>query len=202
MIEVEKKFRVTPAELKQLLDGAEFVCEKENIDIFFDLPDYSLSKKWSWLRDRNGRMELKVATHMPIDGELCETFTEYETEEEIRAALSLPTSQLSLRDQITSLGYQPFAALCTERTTYKNGKFIIDVDHTTAPDFEYDVVEIEQMVVREDHIPQATEEIITFAQKHGLTIGHVKGKLLEFIEQKNPAQFQVLIETGYHRPMV
>lgn len=200
MIEVEKKFHATEQQLTLLLEGAEQLYEKENIDIFFDLPDYTLTKKWMWLRERNGRMELKSATHPPLDGKLCETFNEFETDEEIREQLELPTVSESLLDQLLRLGYSPFAALHTHRKAFRNDKFVIDVDHTTGPEFEYDVVEIEQMVESEDEVKRASDEIDAFAESKGLATTHVNGKLLEFIERMNPEQFQILIETGYRKP--
>ncbi|OGH67677.1 MAG: hypothetical protein A3C15_02625 [Candidatus Magasanikbacteria bacterium RIFCSPHIGHO2_02_FULL_50_9b] len=197
MIEVEKKFRPSPDELARLLTGAELISRKENNDVFFDTLDFQLSKKWSWLRDRNGSMELKVAVHMPQDGALCQSFTEYEDDALIRAQIGLPASDVPLRNQLIAAGYQPFAELHTERTQYRDGIFHIDVDHTTAHNFVYDVVEIEIMVDENGDIHAAERDIMAFAESRGLKTGHVNGKVLEYIEQKNPAQFQVLVETGY-----
>lgn len=199
MIEVEKKFRATAEQRERLVANATFLFEKENVDIFFDLPDYALSKKWSWLRERNGRMELKVAAHMPENGELCEFFHEYETDEEIREQLALPTSTAPLLDEIISLGYHPFAALHTKRKTYRENSFIIDIDHTTGPDFEYDIVEIELLVEKPEDMERASAEIAAFALAKGLSTDRVNGKLLEFIEKKNSEQFQILVDTGFRK---
>lgn len=199
MIEVEKKFRATPTQIERLLTNAEFVDKKENIDVFFDTADFKLSKKWSWLRDRNGSMELKVAAHPPIDGALCEYFSEYETDNEIREYIELPASKNSLFDDMVAAGYAPFASLRTHRATYRDGEFTIDVDHTTASDFEYDIVEIELMVEKPEDMELAGAKIAAYAESKGLSTRSVNGKLLEYIERKNPEQFQVLLDTGYKK---
>lgn len=199
MIEVEKKFRATPEQIAHLVADATFLLEKENVDIFFDRSDYTLTKKWSWLRERNGRMELKVAAHMPKDGQLCEFFHEYESDEEIREQLSLAPSTEPLLEELMGLGYHPFAALHTQRRKYREEKFIIDIDHTTGPEFTYDIVEIELLVEKPEDMDAAAKQIVAFAEAKGLPTDQVNGKLLQFIEQKNPEQFQVLLGTGYHK---
>ena len=60
MIEVEKKFILTTEQEKSLIEGADFLGEKKFTDIYYDDEDFSLTKKDLWLRNREGRFELKI----------------------------------------------------------------------------------------------------------------------------------------------
>ena len=61
MIEVEKKFQITNAQRDRLLEGAEFVYKKDIRDTYFDR-GVELCTKDLWLRERDGRFELKYLT--------------------------------------------------------------------------------------------------------------------------------------------
>ena len=60
MIEIEKKFILTPEQEQALIKGADFIEEKEFTDIYYDDKILSLTTKDIWLRERAGKFELKV----------------------------------------------------------------------------------------------------------------------------------------------
>ena len=66
MIEVEKKFQITNAQRDRLLEGAEFVYKKDIRDTYFDR-GVELCTKDLWLRERDGRFELKYPAPRGMD---------------------------------------------------------------------------------------------------------------------------------------
>ncbi len=63
MVEIEKKFRLTQEQERQLLEGATSMGVKKNTDIYFDTEDFVLTRQDHWLRERNGRFEVKKRGH-------------------------------------------------------------------------------------------------------------------------------------------
>ena len=60
MIEVEKKFSVTPDIKMRLTQGAELLGEREMNDVYYDTSSYTLTLEGKYLRCRNGAWELKI----------------------------------------------------------------------------------------------------------------------------------------------
>ena len=79
MIEVEKKFQPTKEQLAKMLADSEFIKEKDLHDVYYDYPDYKMFKAFVYLRNRNGRFELKIG-----DDEIEGVSKEIEDEEEIK----------------------------------------------------------------------------------------------------------------------
>ena len=61
MIEVEKKFLINEDEIKEIVKDSDFVEEKKLVDVYYDTQDFTLTTKDWWLRNRNGKFELKVS---------------------------------------------------------------------------------------------------------------------------------------------
>jgi predicted adenylyl cyclase CyaB len=193
MIEIEKKFRLREGEEARLIQGAEFVKEKTIRDVYFDAPGWPLSTKDWWLRERDGRMELKVRV-----GELghhehtVEQYEEIEEELLIAQKLGLPTDD-PLRTVMNTQGYTPFATIVTHRRTYHRGEFTIDFDTT---DDGYAMVEIEKMAEDEAGAGAAEKAIFAFAQSLGLDTGVYRGKVLEAIYRQHPDQYRAMQAAG------
>ena len=187
MIEVEKKFVFDKDSLDKLIDEAEFISQKSFTDVYFDMADYALTKADTWLRCRDGRFELKVALQSHATRSI-DQYEELETEETIKKKLGI-TTEKPLSQDLPSLGYEPFASIVTTRTKYKKNGFIIDID---AMDYGYDLVEIELMVDAKEEIESATKKIMSFASSRGLEIGKVRGKVIEYLNRKNPEHFRAL----------
>ena len=195
MIEVEKKFRLNPEQEAKLIEGAVSLGEITNVDVYYDKNDYSLTKKSHWLRNRNGRFELKKRLHdlSPRNGA-----TIYdEIEDEKRIASFLEINYLGdLNTDLKTAGYQPIANYKVQRRSYKNGKFHIDLDSC---DFNYSIAEIELLVDDESQKQKALDDIINFADLLGIDPTPVRGKLVEYLHRFSPDHFKALVDAGVVR---
>lgn len=192
MIEVEKKYRLTPEQEKHLLEGATLLGNKTNEDAYFDTDDFSLTRKDHWLRTRSSRWELKRRLH-ELGHKLGGTaYDEIEDEPGIRAFLQL-SEKGSLADDLTAAGYKPFARIMTERQSYEKEGFHIDLDIC---DFGYELADIELMREHEDQRQDALKRIEDFADRMGLDQTPVRGKIIEYLYRFFPEHYEVLVDAG------
>lgn len=190
-IEVEKKFALSEEQEKKLLDGAEFLGEKKFTDVYYDDARHSLTTKDIWLRDREGRFELKAPMNTAIEERVADRYKELETDREIAAYLKLP-EQKALADALREAGYDPFATIVTVRKKYKKDGYNIDLD---TADFGYGIAEIEHMTGDDASIQEVTKKLVEYAAAHGLSEGDViYGKVVEYLKRTAPAHFQALID--------
>lgn len=195
MIEVEKQFVVDAAARERLIAEAEFVGEVKNHDTYYDTADFSLTTKDTWLRNRNGRFELKVGVNNGAQAQRegkALRYDELETEEAIRQHLGLHPRGSFIED-IQTAGYAPYGSWTVTRTKYKKGDFIIDFDSV---DFGYEVVEIELMVPEDADLAAASARIVAFAQDHKLKIEPVRGKNSTYLLRNNKGHFDALVAAG------
>jgi adenylate cyclase class IV len=190
MIEVEKKFILTPEQEKALIDEAEFLGEKQFTDTYYDDSVFSLTTKDIWLRERDGKYELKLPMNESLENRISDQYRELDVEDDILAHFG--ARGINIKDFLTQKGYLPFCTITTMRRKYKKEGFGIDLD---AMDFGYIVSEIEYMTDDEANIKEATQSIIKFAQQFRInTNAIVRGKVAELLRMKNPAHFQALID--------
>lgn len=190
MIEVEKKFSLTPEQEKTLIYGAEFLGEKVNIDLGYDDEDFSLTTKDIWLRKRNGKFELKIPMNAVLESRVSDQYEEIEGENAILKYFG--SRSTSLEDFLVEKKYQPLFTIVTTRRMYKKGGFNVDLDQM---DFGYNVAEIERMVEKKEDISKATDEIIQFAKDHGInTTQNIYGKAIEYFRRNSPKHFQALVK--------
>jgi predicted adenylyl cyclase CyaB len=165
------------------------------IDSYYDVPERTLSLTDCWLRERNGKFELKVASY---EGEwkdqVVNQYRELETDADIAAHLKLKIVG-SLRETLKQAGYAPFATIKTTRREYQKEGFKIDMD---VMDFGYTISEIELMVEDESKMQEAVDKITAFAKSQGLTIKPVQGKLLEYLRLNDRPFFEKLVAAGAH----
>ena len=198
MIEVEKKFRLNEVERECLLEGAVFESERSFTDVYYDTPDYTLTRKDTWLRFRDGRCELKVPRRMDdYSKNAIDQYEELLTEQEIRQHLRLPI-HTTFREDLEYSGYHPIGTITTHRKAYRKEGFVIDIDCT---DTGYSIGEIELLVEDEVGMEEATQKIIEFAKRHTLAMIPVRGKVMEYIRVNNPQHFQILIDAGVFSPL-
>ena len=192
MIEVEKKFQITNAQRDRLLEGAEFVYKKDIRDTDFDR-GVELCTKDLWLRERDGRFELKYPLHTKGHGSRkADQYREYETDAEIIGALTLTGEMLSAEGLATQ-GFSPIVSYVTTRTSYEKEGFTIVIDHV---DFGYTVCEIERMTEEGGDIDALAEEISAFAQAQGLSTDPVLGKALVYFKRFDRPRLQARVEAG------
>lgn len=191
MIEIEKKFILTKDQKDNLIDEAEFLGEKKFTDIYYDNADFTLTKSDIWLRERDGKFELKIPMNESIKNRVSDQYRELDNERDILQYFRSGINK-SLADFLNQSRYEPFCFITTTRKKYKKNNFSIDLD---SMDFGYQIAEIEYMTDDESKIQESTESIITFAKKHYInTDAVVRGKVVEYIRLNNPRHFQILIE--------
>ncbi len=194
MIEIEKKFIYNEENIKNLIKSASFLGEKVFTDIYYDTSDFSLTTKDIWLRERNGKWELKVSLS-DAQSRLADHYREVENEKEIKEFLKISANQ-NLREGLKENNYFPFCACKTVRKKYKSEPFIIDIDAVEFPEFSYGLVEIEMMVNNEAEMESATKKIMEFAAKHKLQTGQVRGKIVEYLKRIKPEHYLALVNAG------
>ncbi len=196
MFEVEQNFNLSPDQKERLLDRAEFRHEKTILDIYFDTAAHALSCKDMWLRDRDGRFELKVPADMH-GASVIDQYEEIENEEEIRRAIELPDAG-DMRDDLAKNGYQPFCACATVRKTYVKDGFTIVLDEVGYRDsaWTYKTCEIELLVETRERMSDASRRIAEFARLHGLKSEYLLGKVVAYLQREKPEHYGALVDAG------
>ena len=194
MIEVEKKFILTNDDKARLIEGTTFIKEYVFEDSYYDNELFSLSSKDVWLRNRNGKFELKVPLHKSLERS-ADQYNEIEDENKIKKFLKLHLNE-SVEMSIKNAGYFPFCTYKTTRKKYKKDMFVIDIDYVEFDSFTYDIGEIELMVNNENEMKDAIEKILDFAKSYNLTIAPVRGKVIEYLKRVKPQHYQALITSG------
>lgn len=194
MIEVEVKFHFDDATQEKVLDGAEQIFDKTIHDIYYDDQNLSLATKDNWLRNRNGKFELKTSadSEFNLNKRAFELYDEVDDEPDIRKFLQLGEEK-DLAKVLAKKGYKKFVEFTTRRRKYKKEGFIIDIDEA---DFDFKVAEIELMVESESEVSAAREKIAEFAKKFGLTAKPVHGKVLEYLKRHQPKNYDILKKAG------
>lgn len=193
MIEVEKKFLIDQTTLKKITKEAKFISQKKLVDIYYDTSDFKLTTKDWWLRNRNGKFELKVSvlgSKSSID-----QYHEIDEEKKICQHLKI-TFKNSLSETLKQNNINPFVKIISKRKKYKKDNFIMDFDIT---DFGYSICEVEIMVENESQIKQALEKIEKFRTKNDLSSEPVRGKLVEYIYRYSSQHYQALQAAGVIR---
>lgn len=195
MIEIEQKFLVTKNQLDQLLGQIEFIQEKVFTDIYYDTPDYSLTKDDIWLRQRDGVWELKV----PLDGlekdYITDHYEEIDDERKIGEFLQIDSIN-NLSQDLAVYNYRPFCELTTTRRKYKQGDFNIDVDVVKGDNFNYAILELELLIEVLADAQIAKTKILTWAKAQGLAVKSVYGKVIAYLQQERLQHFQALVDSG------
>ena len=195
MIEVERKFRLTPKVEEKIIEEAKFVEVRKIHDIYWDTSSWKLTLECFWLRFRDGRFELKVPMHE--DGlKLGEHFSELEDDSSIAKELGLPTD-ITLKVALETHGYSPFIEIFTTRTAYSLGEFTFDFDEgRNEHGDEYALLEIERMVEKESEMKGAIDDIEKIANTFGVPDEHIYGKIGHFLKLRSPEHFAALIASG------
>jgi len=182
MIEVEKKFQPTKEQLEKLLQGAEFLGEKVNHDIYYDYDDLRLFHDNIKLRNRNGNFELKIDKKVGNnDSDIISH--EIEDEEEIKTYLhiNIPLEQYIQNNMII------FSDYINNRKKYKKGEFTIDVDNM---DFGYELCEVELLVDSEEKAKEASDSILSFVKQFGIEIQKIPSKRETYLLLKKPELYE------------
>ncbi len=177
MIEVEKKFQPTEEQLKSMLEGAEFLGEVINHDIYYDYPDFRMymSPENTCLRNRNGIFELKMHTGKGVA-------KEFDTVEGIQKYLRVDNLESFISENLV-----PIIEFKTKRLKYTKEGFNIDVDETDFGNgIKYPMCELELIVKDENEVEKALESIKNFAQKYSFEIRKIFSKHREYLRVVKP----------------
>ncbi|MDP3794562.1 MAG: CYTH domain-containing protein [bacterium] len=199
MIEVEKKFLLRDDDIARLTRDARFVREEVLCDVYYDTPDFRVTRADMWLRERNARWELKVSLNKDPN-RLGDNFRELETEDEIRGVLGL-SQEGTFREDLERRGYGTFCTCITTRRKYKKGDFTIDLDSAEFDGLSYRIAEIELMVETPDEMEAAFDRIRRLALTEGLAVEHVQGKIAAYLKHKKPGHYEALVSAGVFREM-
>ncbi|MFH0890436.1 MAG: CYTH domain-containing protein [Candidatus Liptonbacteria bacterium] len=193
MIEVEKNYNLKPGDKERLTADAEFLYAKAIRDIYYDSPDWKLTRRDHWLRERNGRFELKVPlNNKPISERETDQYRELETDAEIARELELdPTGRIS--EEISEKGYVPFVTIVTQRESYRKGDFHLDFDEM---DFGFSTFEAELLVEKEEDMRGAEKRINEFARQYGVSGTTGRGKVIECLFRHAPEHYRALVSAG------
>jgi adenylate cyclase class IV len=101
-----------------------------------------------------------------------------------------------LKDALVKNGYKQFCICTTTRMKYQRDRFIIDLDLVDCGDFTYTLGEVERLVNDQSKVNQAVSDILDFARQNQLVVGQVRGKVIEYLKQKRPRHYQVLLNKG------
>jgi thiamine-triphosphatase len=200
MIEVEKKFILNNIDQARLIVGAVFLSEKTFTEVYYDTEDYKLTRIGRWLRRRDEKFELKSSLTIG-QIEKADQYEEIEDEAKIIASLGLDP-KISLAENIKQADYVIFYEGTTTRTKYKLGEFIIDLDYVVYKNDDnatYRIAEIELLIPSKDGVDEAAEKILNLAKDLNLTIGPVRGKVIEYLRLFKPDHFQILLDAGVIR---
>lgn len=196
MIEVELKFKTESNQIAKLTKSLELINKRQFTDTYYDSNGFRLTKQDLWLRQRDNKFELKVPMQKLAAGaRKSDQYDELTNEEKIRRKISLPKNG-DLRADLKTAGYLPFCTLRTTRTKYRQGEFIIDLDHVDYGDFDYDLGEVELTLNDVTKIPEATKKIRAFAKLNSLSLIPVRGKVVEYLKNRRPNHYQALLKSG------
>jgi len=182
MFEFEKKFIFDPKNVDHFLRNLYFVSEESFTDTYFDTNTYNLTTKDIWLRLRNNQYELKFPLKKTDS-----SISKYEKifgKDKISKYLNINIDNLN-----------PVAKLSTIRKKYRYEDFIIDLDEVTSDDFKYYIGEIELIKENEKNISESETKILNFFEQFNLNPEIIRGKVLEYLYQKMPEHYKMLVET-------
>lgn len=137
-IEVEKKVRISPSVLSQLSSSCSSSSSSVVTDLYFDSRSLALCRSLQFLRERNGKFELKVPTARMFlsassDGtdninnsQSFDRYRELTSVEEISRFLGFDSMWLGPKGELEEhfgdflrwVGYKPFVEMVTNRKSY------------------------------------------------------------------------------------
>ena len=191
MYEVEKTISFNDEFLQKLAGLGKLQSEKIFTDSYWDTRDYQLIKKSFWLRERDGKWELKIYAS---DGNGMGMSEEITDSLRITELLDLPAGDV--RSGLEKGGYRPFCELSSTRKRYSVNGMSVDLDSVKGESFDYQIGEVEMEVARQDEMPQAAAKIAQFVWQNGLSEVKTRGKVLEYLWQVKPEVYRMLVEKG------
>ncbi len=198
MIEVEKNFDLQFGDRERLIEDATLIRKRVMTDTYFDTADFLFTTKDYWLRQRDGRWELKTPINGAAANRITDQYHEFESYDEIASALDLP-KRAPLTNELQDIGCKPFVTIITTRESYQKGDFHLDFDEM---DFGFTTFEVELMIENEEDASLAEKRIMDFAREHGIASTTGAGKVDEFLFRNNRQHYKALLKAGVIREHV
>jgi adenylate cyclase class IV len=198
VIEIEKKFLLTPLQQQALLNDAQLVDERLVKDSYFDTDDYRITVNNLWFRKRNSSYELKVPLKTNSALPAIDKFHELTEIEEICKVLNLNKSA-DFESELLRNRIKAFMTCSTARKSYSKQGFRIDIDSATYlnSEFIYNIAEIELIVDDESEASRAERRILDFAKSFGLdTSKFILGKVAAYLKKEDTKHYSVLVNSG------
>jgi len=193
MIEVEKKFVLSPEAETKIAQLATLKSEKVITDAYYDTADAQLGLKDIWLRLRDEQFELKVPLRPDGDKSGVVYYRELLDDVSIREELDLPHTD-SLEADLKTAGFVIQAKFTTTRRHYQYEDFTIDLDIL---DFGYTIGEIELLLEGDEDMAAAEAKIEAFAKEHKLQgLPQTGSKFAEYLRRKNKPYYALLVKGG------
>ena len=189
--------------------GGTLAGEVSFTDAYWDNAGCTLTRRDTWLRQREGKWEIKIPLGDPGDrsgasGGERTVFREVEGEAAVRAALEslLDGGALAgagdLEATLRAAAFAPFVTFGTKRSKFRVGECAIDADVAS---FGHSVVEVEVMCESEAAVPEAEAAIARVAGELQLVpLQNTGGKLETCIRREAPAVLAALVEEGILKP--
>nr|XP_046226922.1 thiamine-triphosphatase isoform X2 [Scatophagus argus]XP_046226923.1 thiamine-triphosphatase isoform X2 [Scatophagus argus] len=213
-VEVERKFLCNADTLKTLEEIGVCIGQCQFHDRYFDTPEFSLTLKDMWLRQRKGCWELKCPTAVEgpeeTTGEqseaaaLCTRYKEItnlpEIQQRVREVIKdvcedgeTSFSQKDGQAWLSEMNLVCFAEFTTVRRTFSLEEDGVRIDLDQA-DFGYHVGEIEVLLPEGGDVQLALEKIERTARKLGLTGDkRVQGKMNIYLQRNHPEHYAKLL---------
>jgi adenylate cyclase class IV len=197
MIEIEKNFDLRHGDKEKIISEAKFLGSREIKDVYYDSSDFVLTCRDYWLRERNGKWELKVPiVDVKTDDYAIDRYTELESDEEIIIRELKLDKNKKIKDSLNALNIFPFSTIVTKRETYQKGEYHLDFDEM---DFGFVTFELEIMVKDKKDIPSAEKKIANFVKRFGIDPTKGRGKVIEYLFRKNKKHYNALVSAGVIR---
>jgi len=198
-IEIEKKVRLEPHQIKKIAQKAFFLKEIRIQDTYFDTADYRYTMQNMWLRKREGVFELKVGIKKQ-NGSI-DRYEEITNEKSILKYLGVDIDT-DLPTALSQEGLSPFCTFATERKSYQLGEINIDIDAADFGDLRYQIAEIEIVVSDLDKVQDAEQKIFQFIKDLDIDVSiPVPAKLTYYLYCKRPEHYQALVHNKVIQPL-
>lgn len=199
MIEIEKKVRLEPSQLRAIAQRASLIKESHIQDTYFDTADYSYTTQNMWLRKRGEIFELKAGSKKP-DGSI-DKYEEITDEKSILKCLGIDDKDLPTA--LLEKGIFSFCSFTTWRKSYQLGELKIDIDEADFGDLKYQIAEIEIMVSDFENAHDAEQKIMHFMKEMNIdSLIPVPAKLTYYLYCKRPEHYRALVENKVIQPLI
>ena len=195
MIEVEKKLALALEHLEEIQSKGQLLEEVTYSDTYYDMSDFCLTTGNVWLRERNGRFQLKIKGRIGSSEEV-------QDDNEILRQLGLESEQPILAT-LEQAEITPFCKLTTQRRKFLLDEIPIHIDQVDFGDQTYSVAEINITVEKKKDATSITKKINQLLKRWNIDADtNAPSKISVYLHRKNPSHFEALLKAGVAQPIL